>query len=232
MTLNSGTRIGPYEILSALGSGGMGDVYRARDTRLHRTVAIKVLSSDLAGDPELRGRFEREARTIAALDHPHICAVYDVGDQDGVHYLVMPHLEGETLAQRLARAPRGLPLPEVLTIGRQIADALDKTHRAGITHRDLKPANIMLTKAGAKLLDFGVAKLRPATPISTSGMTGLATATCGTASGTILGRCRTWRPSNWKAETPTHGVTSGPWGRCSTKWRRERGPSGAIRPRA
>ena len=109
----------------------MGDVYRARDTRLHRTVAIKVLSADLAGDPELRGRFEREARTIAALDHPHICAVYDVGEQDGVHYLVMPHLEGETLAQRLARAPRGLPLPEVLTIGGQIADALDKTHRAG-----------------------------------------------------------------------------------------------------
>jgi serine/threonine protein kinase len=185
VTFNTGTRIGPYEILSALGSGAMGDVYRARDTRLHRTVAIKVLSAELAGDHDLRARFEREARTIAALDHPHICAVYDVGEQDGVHYLVMPHLEGETLAERVARAPRGLPLPEVLAIGGQIADALDKTHRAGITHRDLKPANIMLTKAGAKLLDFGVAKLRPAAPVSTS--TELATATCGTASGTVLG---------------------------------------------
>jgi len=187
MGLATGTRLGPYEIVSSLGAGGMGEVYRARDTRLDRTVAIKVLPTEFAGDAELRARFEREARAIAALDHPHICAVYDVGQHDGVHFLVMQHLEGETLEARLAKVPTGLPLAQALKIGIEVADALDKTHRAGITHRDLKPANIMLTKSGAKLLDFGLAKLRPATPISMSGMTRLATTTPGTASGTILG---------------------------------------------
>ena len=166
----------------------MGEVYSARDTRLDRTVAIKVLPADVSQDPDLRARFEREARSIAALDHPHICALYDVGEHDGTHYLVMQYLEGETLAARLVRTKRPLPLDQALKIASEIADALDKAHRAGITHRDLKPANIMLTKTGAKLLDFGLAKLRgPAAPISMSGMTRLATTPSGTAHGTILG---------------------------------------------
>ena len=137
----------------------MGEVYKARDTRLNRTVAIKVLPSAVAGDPDARARFEREARAVAALDHPHICGIYDVGSVDGTHYLVMPHLEGQTLAARLEKGP--LPLDQALKIAAEIADALDKAHRQGIVHRDLKPANIMLTKAGSKLLDFGLAKLRP-----------------------------------------------------------------------
>src|SRR5262249_37528015 len=149
--------------------------YKARDTRLDRTVAIKILPADLATDPDLRARFEREARAIAALDHPHICAIYDVGEHDDTRYLVMPHLDGETLAARLAEGKGPLPVDQALKIAIEIADALDKAHRAGITHRDLKPANIMLTKSGAKLLDFGLAKLRgPVAPISMSGMTRMA----------------------------------------------------------
>ena len=188
MSIASGTRFGPYEIVSPLGAGGMGEVYRARDTRLDRTVAIKILPTNLAADPDLRARFEREAIAIAALDHPHICAVHDVGEHDGVRYLVMQYLEGDTLAARLARTKGPLPLDQALKIAIEIADALDKAHRAGITHRDLKPANIMLTKSGAKLLDFGLAKLRgPTAPISMSGMTRLTTPTPNTATGTILG---------------------------------------------
>ena len=187
VSLIAGTRLGPYEVTAQIGVGGMGEVYEARDTRLDRIVAIKVLSPDIAGDPDLRPRFEREARAIAALDHPHICAVYDVGNSEGVEFLVMPYLEGETLAARLARSPDGLPLAEALEIGGEIADALDKTHRAGFTHRDLKPANIMLTKSGAKLLDFGLAKFRPIAPVTISGVTRMATTTPGTASGAILG---------------------------------------------
>ena len=158
MALASGTRLGPYEILSAIGAGGMGEVYRAKDTRLNRIVAIKVLPSHLADSPELRERFEREARTIASLNHPHICTLYDVGHQDGTDFLVMEYLEGETLAQRLIKGP--LPLDQVLQYAIEIADALDKAHRKGVTHRDLKPGNIMLTKSGTKLLDFGLAKLK------------------------------------------------------------------------
>lgn len=188
MALSAGARLGPYEIVSPAGAGGMGEVYKARDTRLDRTVAIKVLPAGVSNDPDLRARFEREARAIAALDHPHICALHDVGEHEGTHYLVMQYLEGETLAARLARANGPLPVDLALKIAGEIADALDKAHRAGITHRDLKPANIMLTKAGAKLLDFGLAKLRgPAAPISMSGMTRLATASPNTAHGTILG---------------------------------------------
>src|SRR5215472_6459831 len=130
----------------------MGEVYRARDTRLDRTVAIKVLPQHLSSSPEVRQRFEREAKTISQLAHPHICALYDVGNQDGVEYLVMEYLEGETLAERLARGP--LPLEQTLRCGTEIADALDKAHRQGIVHRDLKPGNVMLTKSGVKLLDF------------------------------------------------------------------------------
>jgi serine/threonine-protein kinase len=187
VALTVGARLGPYEVVAPIGAGGMGEVYRARDTRLDRTVAIKILAGNLAADPDLRARFEREARAIAALDHPHICAVHDVGQHDGLSFLVMQHLEGETLAARLARTNSGLPLAQALTIAIEVAHALDCTHRAGITHRDLKPANIMLTKTGARLLDFGLAKLCPAAPVSMSGMTRLATTAPGTASGTILG---------------------------------------------
>ncbi|HET8797867.1 MAG TPA: protein kinase [Thermoanaerobaculia bacterium] len=151
-----GRRLGPYEIGALLGAGGMGEVYRATDTRLGRTVAVKVLPPQVAMTAERRARFEREARAIAALSHPHICAVHDVGTDDGTEYLVMEYLEGETLADRIARGP--LPPTLVIRYGVQIAEALHHAHRAGITHRDLKPGNIMITAAGVKLLDFGLAK--------------------------------------------------------------------------
>ena len=161
MALSPGARLGPYQVVSALGAGGIGAVYKARDTRLDRTVAIKVLPGDVAGDPDLRARFEREAHAVAALDHPHICGIYDVGEANGTHFLVMPHLDGQTLAERLEKGP--LPFDQALKIASEIADALDKAHGHGIVHRDLKPANIMLTKAGSKLLDFGLAKFGPKT---------------------------------------------------------------------
>ena len=156
MSLAPGTKLGPYEISLPLGSGGMGEVYRARDTRLERTVAIKILPSHLSSDPVRKQRFEREAKTISSLNHPHICTLHDIGSQAGVDYLVMECVEGETLAKRLEKGP--LPFDQVLKYGAQIADALDKAHRAEIVHRDLKPGNIMLTPSGAKLLDFGLAK--------------------------------------------------------------------------
>src|ERR1019366_1147392 len=156
MALTSGTKLGPYEIQSPLGEGGMGEVYRARDTRLDRSVAIKVLASHLSSSPELKQRMEREAKAISALNHPHICHLYDVGSQDGTVYLVMELLEGETLSQRLAKGP--MPISEVLRIGIAVAEALEAAHRQGIVHRDLKPGNVMLTKSGAKLMDFGLAK--------------------------------------------------------------------------
>src|SRR5580658_4899258 len=154
MSPAAGTKLGPYEITGAIGAGGMGEVYRARDTRLDRTVAIKVLPAHLAETPEAKQRFEREARAVSALNHPHICALYDVGSQDGTEFLVMEYLEGETLAARLEKG--ALPLDLALKTGIEIADALEKAHRQGIIHRDLKPGNIMLTKSGAKLLDFGL----------------------------------------------------------------------------
>jgi Tol biopolymer transport system component len=156
MPLTSGTKLGPYEIQSPLGAGGMGEVYRARDTRLDRIVAIKILATHLASSPELKQRMEREARSISALNHPHICHLYDIGSQDGTDFLVMEFLEGETLAERLRKG--ALPLPEILKIGIAIAEALAVAHRQGIVHRDLKPGNIMLTQSGAKLMDFGLAK--------------------------------------------------------------------------
>jgi len=156
MALTSGTKLGPYEIESQLGAGGMGEVYRARDTRLDRTVAIKVLASHLSSSPELKQRMEREARAISALNHPNICHLYDIGSEAGTDYLVMEFLEGETLADRLSKG--ALPLSEVLRIGSAVAEALAFAHQHGIIHRDLKPGNIMLTKAGAKLMDFGLAK--------------------------------------------------------------------------
>jgi Tol biopolymer transport system component/predicted Ser/Thr protein kinase len=167
MALASGTKLGPYEIVAPLGAGGMGEVYRARDTRLDREVAIKVLPSHLSQSPDLRSRFEREAKAISGLQHPNICVLYDVGRQDGVDFLVMEYLEGETLAARLARKP--ITPDETLRIGIEVADALDKAHRSGIVHRDLKPGNVMLTKSGAKLMDFGLAKLQAFTAGAQSG---------------------------------------------------------------
>ena len=156
MPLTPGTRLGPYEILAAVGAGGMGEVYRARDTRLGRDVAVKILSTHLSFDPDLKRRFEREARAVSSLTHPNICCLYDIGCQDGIDFIVMEYLEGETLADRLTKGL--LPLQQALKIGVEIADALDKAHQEGIIHRDLKPGNIMLTKSGAKLMDFGLAK--------------------------------------------------------------------------
>src|SRR5262249_55694901 len=156
MPLAPGTKLGPYEIGVPLGAGGMGEVYRAKDTRLDRTVAIKILPAQFSADPVRKQRFEREAKTISGLNHPNICVLFDVGSQDGMDYLVMECVEGESLARRLEKG--ALPLEQTLNYGAQIADALDKAHRAGIVHRDLKPGNIMLSANGAKLLDFGLAK--------------------------------------------------------------------------
>jgi Tol biopolymer transport system component len=188
MPLALGTRLGPHEIIEQLGSGGMGEVYRARDTRLDRMVALKVLPGHLSDNEELRQRFDREARTISQLSHPHVCALYDVGHQDGVDYLVMEYLEGSTLAERIVKGP--LPSEQVLRYGVQIADALDKAHRLGIVHRDLKPGNVMVTKSGVKLLDFGLAKLRVVTPGAVSSSASLVqtqTDATLTAQGTIIG---------------------------------------------
>jgi serine/threonine-protein kinase len=193
MPVPTGTRLGPYEILSAIGAGGMGEVYKARDTRLERTVAVKVLPADLAADGEFRQRFEREARTISQLSHPHICVLHDVGHDAGVAFLVMEYLEGETLAQRIERGP--IPFDDALKIAVDIADALDKAHRAGVIHRDLKPGNVMLTRSGArqgaphaKLLDFGLAKGGGASADQPSMLTAAPTRTTPlTMHGTILG---------------------------------------------
>lgn len=156
MALEPGCRLGPYEIIAAIGAGGMGEVYRARDTRLDRTVAVKVLPSDLSSNSELKQRFEREAKTISLLQHASICTLFDIGTQDKVDFLVMEYMEGQTLADRLAKG--ALPPDQALKIAVEICEALDAAHRRGIIHRDLKPGNIMLTKSGAKLMDFGLAK--------------------------------------------------------------------------
>jgi eukaryotic-like serine/threonine-protein kinase len=156
MTLTSGTRLGPYEVVSPLGVGGMGEVYRARDTRLERDVAVKILPTNLSSDPCLRQRLEREAKAVSKLNHPHICTLHDIGHQDGVEFLVMELVEGETLEHRLIKGP--LPPEQTIRFAAQIADALAKAHKLGIVHRDLKPSNVMLTKMGAKLMDFGLAK--------------------------------------------------------------------------
>ena len=164
MPLTSGTRLGPYEVISPAGAGGMGEVYRARDTRLERTVAIKILPEHLSCNPEAKQRFDREARAISSLNHPNICTLYDVGHQDGIDYVVMEFLEGETLADRLTKGP--LSPEQVLKYGIEICEGLEKAHRGGVTHRDLKPGNVMLTKTGAKLMDFGLAKAASVKPAS------------------------------------------------------------------
>ena len=185
MPLKPGTRLGPYEILSLVGAGGMGEVYKSRDTRLDRTVAVKILPPAFAADAQFRERFDREARAISQFDHPHICALHDVGEEAGTAYLVMQYLEGETLADRLAKGP--IPIGQALTIAIEIASALDRAHRAGIVHRDLKPGNIMLTKVGAKLLDFGLAKSSPLVVAGAAESTLAATTPNLTAQGAILG---------------------------------------------
>src|SRR5271169_4973118 len=162
MAITSGTKLGPYEIQAPLGAGGMGEVYRAKDSRLDRTVAIKVLPPHLSSDVESRQRMEREAKAISALQHANICTLHDIGTQDGTNFLVMEYLEGQTLAERLGKG--ALPIDQVLKIATEIAQALEKAHQQGIIHRDLKPANVMLTKAGAKLMDFGLAKPGLANP--------------------------------------------------------------------
>ncbi|HEY4231579.1 MAG TPA: protein kinase, partial [Thermoanaerobaculia bacterium] len=187
--LATGSKLGPYEILAPLGAGGMGEVYRARDSRLERTVAIKVLPAHLSGSEEMRQRFEREAKAISQITHPHICALYDIGREGNLEFLVMEYLEGETLADRLARGP--LPSEQLLRYGIEIADALDKAHRAGIVHRDLKPGNVMLTKGGVKLLDFGLAKFQSSAAGATNSVSRLATEMQAskplTERGTVLG---------------------------------------------
>jgi eukaryotic-like serine/threonine-protein kinase len=185
MPLVPGTQLGPYEITASLGAGGMGEVYRARDMRLERTVAIKTLPAQFSFDPVRKQRFEREAKTISSLNHPHICVLHDIGHQDGIDYLVMECVEGETVAKRLEKGP--LPLEQVLRFGTQIADALDKAHRSGVVHRDLKPGNIMLTPTGTKLLDFGLAK-PAASLVSGATLTAAVTQTTPmTQEGTVVG---------------------------------------------
>ncbi len=203
MSLQSGTRLGPYEIVGPIGAGGMGEVFHARDTRLNRSVAIKVLSGNLTSSPELRERFDREARAISSLNHPNICTLYDVGHQDGTDYLVMELVEGETLAERIARGP--LPLSQVLRHGAEIAGALGQAHRAGIAHRDLKPGNIMITATGVKLLDFGLAKLVTPTGPALSDQS-MATARLDplTADGSIIGTLQYMSPEQIEGKPVDH----------------------------
>jgi eukaryotic-like serine/threonine-protein kinase len=199
MPLSPKTALGPYEILSPIGAGGMGEVYRAKDSRLGRTVAIKVLPQHLSSNPDLRQRFEREARAVSSLNHQHICTLYDIGHQDGIDYLVMEYIEGETLATRLQKG--ALTTAEALQYSIQITSALNKAHQNGIVHRDLKPGNIMLTKGGIKLLDFGLAKLRP--EIAPGGpLSQLVTANDSlTANGTVVGTLQYMAPEQLEGRT-------------------------------
>jgi serine/threonine protein kinase len=194
MEIAAGRRLGPYEIVSRVGAGGMGEVWRGRDTRLERSVAIKILPAEFASSAQFRTRFEREAKTISQLSHPNICTLFDVGHEEGVDYLVMELIEGESLAERLVRGP--LPLPEVLRYGQQIAEALDRAHRQGVVHRDLKPANVMLTKNGAKLLDFGLAKVA----VNAVSMDGETQQKALTREGTIVGTFQYMSPEQLEGE--------------------------------
>lgn len=219
MPLEPGTRLGPYEILGLAGAGGMGEVYRAHDSRLRRTVAIKVASSRLNDDLQARARFQHEARAIAALNHPHICAVHDVATFDGHDVIVMEYLEGETLEQRLHRGP--IPAAEVLAIGIPIAEALRAAHREGIIHRDLKPSNVMLTRSGVKLLDFGIAKRREIrNPDSTPSIDATITAP-GTIEGALVGTVPYMAPGLYRR---IHGS---PGGRDSVRLAPCRGEDGS-----
>ena len=196
MSIAPGTRLGHYEIIELVGAGGMGEVYKALDPRLNRTVAVKILHEHISDSPEARTRFEREAQTIARLNNPHICVVYDVGRHEKTDFLVMELLDGETLARRLERGP--LPLDQALRYAAEIADALDKAHRQGVTHRDLKPGNIMLTRSGLKLLDFGLAKLQQSRIVSS--LSEAPTKVDATAEGTILGSIHYMAPEQLEGE--------------------------------
>src|SRR3984893_9090980 len=202
MTLVPGTQLGAYEIIAQLGAGGMGEVYRARDTRLERMVAIKILPTHLSSNPEAKQRFEREARAISSLNHPNICTLYDVGHQDGIDYLVMEFLEGATLADRLAKGP--LPPEQVLKYGIEICEGLEKAHKTGVIHRDLKPGNVMLTKGGAKLMDFGVAKAGMASVPPSSSLTMTLSVPSAdqplTAKGTIVGTFQYMSPEQLEGQ--------------------------------
>ena len=212
MALSAGTRLGHFEIETLLGAGGMGEVYRARDARLDRTVAVKVLAPELATDPTFRARFETEAKTISAITHPHICRLYDIGRERPDRVFDTRTPRGRDLAARLERGP--LPLRQVLGFGVEIADALEAAHRQGIVHRDLKPANVMITPGGTKLLDFGLAK-------NTVG--GVAGSPCHSSRlrqgrprlrARSSARCRTWRPNRCRASRPTCAPTSSRWARA------------------
>jgi len=202
MALASGTKLGPYEVHSPLGAGGMGEVYRARDTRLNRTVAIKILPAHLSDNPEAKQRFEREARVISSLNHANICTLHDVGHQNGIDYLVMEFLEGETLADRLVRGP--LPPAQVLKYGIEICEGLEKAHKSKVIHRDLKPGNIMLTKSGAKLMDFGLAKGTTVVGAPSSSLTMTVSSPAGsrplTAQGTVVGTFQYMSPEQLEGE--------------------------------
>jgi serine/threonine protein kinase len=191
VTVSIGSKFGPYEVTAPAGAGGMGEVYKAQDSRLDRTVAIKVLTNQVADNPDLRQRFEREARAISSLNHPNICTLYDVGHEAGVDYLVMEYIEGETLTERLSKGP--MTADELLRVAIQIADALDKAHRQGLVHRDLKPGNVMLTKEGAKLLDFGLAKLQMSNGV-VAGISGITQTTPLTGAGSIIGTIQYMSP--------------------------------------
>jgi len=202
VSLAPGTRLGPYEILSLVGIGGMGEVYKARDIRLDRMVAVKVLAGEFSMDGDRRLRFEREARVVAGLNHPHICTLHDIGQHEGMVFLVMEYLEGDTLGERLKRGP--LPFDGLLKHAIEITEALEGAHRAGVIHRDLKPSNIVLTGSGAKLLDFGLAKLKAPWPAQSG-----ATLTAPpieekalTLEGTILGTLQYMAPEQLEAKEP------------------------------
>ena len=213
-SLARGMRLGVFDVESFVGAGGMGEVYRAHDTRLDRHVAIKVLSPDAATDPRGRARFAYEARAIARLSHPRICALHEMGHQDGVDFLVMEYLEGETLAARLRKGP--MPLTQALRTAVEIAQALAAAHAQGIVHRDLKPSNVMLTSGGAKLLDFGLARLRAPAGSATSPASH-AFPSSQIAPGSSQGRCRTWRPNSSKETRWTPEPTSSRLARSSTR---------------
>lgn len=218
--LEAGRRLGPYEIVAVIGAGGMGVVYRARDVRLDRIVALKVLGPGASGQPEARERFEREARAISSLHHPHICALYDVGRQEGIDFLVMEYLEGDTLAKRLDQGP--MDRPSLIRCAIEITDALDAAHRQGVIHRDLKPTNIVLTTSGAKLLDLAsqssaAGHAESATPPPIPGRPAWLSRT-GTA--TSPARPDTGHLNSCGARTSTRGVTCSRSARCFTKWHR------------
>jgi serine/threonine protein kinase len=201
MALSLGMRIGPYEILAPIGSGGMGEVYQARDPKLNRTIAIKVLPETTAADPERRARFEREAQSIAALNHPNIVTIFSVEEADGVLFLTMEYLEGKPLGEVIVKG--GLPLTKILNLAIPLADAISAAHQKGITHRDLKPANVMVTTDGrAKVLDFGLAKLIEASPVE-AGVTGLRTGVL-TGEGLIVGTVAYMSPEQAEGKPIDH----------------------------